>query len=130
MEAVKQFFKQAVGVVSRVPDLVTTDGQTSYPRARREMMSSNGLHPKNKYLNNRLEQDHQGIKQRSYPIHDLGSFASASCFCCAFEEVRQFFGLRTNIKHPLSLADHRRLFCQRRDAWQATALMASPRATW
>jgi putative transposase len=37
MEAAKQFFKQAVGVVGHVPDQVTTDGHMSYPRAIREM---------------------------------------------------------------------------------------------
>jgi transposase-like protein len=55
MEAAKQFFQQAVGVVGHVPDQVTTDGHTSYPRAIRETMSSNVQHRTNKYLNNRLK---------------------------------------------------------------------------
>jgi transposase-like protein len=49
MEAAKQFFQQAVGVVGHVPDQVTTDGHTSYPRAIRETMSSNVQHRTNKY---------------------------------------------------------------------------------
>jgi transposase-like protein len=78
MEAAKQFFKQAVGVVGHVPDQVTTDGHTSYPRAIRETMSSNVQHRTNTYLNNRLEQDHRGIKQRSYPMRGFGNARSSS----------------------------------------------------
>jgi putative transposase len=61
MEAAKQFFKQAVGVVGHVPDQVTTDGHMPYSRAIRETLSSNVEHRTNKYLNTRLEQDHRGI---------------------------------------------------------------------
>jgi putative transposase len=78
MEAAKEFFKQAVGVIGHVPDQVTTDGHTSYPRAIRETMSSNVQHRTNTYLNNRLEQDHRGIKQRSYPMRGFGNFESAA----------------------------------------------------
>ena len=64
MEAAQRFFQQAVAVVGTVPDQVTTDGHTSYPRAIHETMCSNVQHRTSKYLNNRLEQDHRGIKQR------------------------------------------------------------------
>jgi putative transposase len=64
MEAAQQLFKLAVAVVGHVPDQVTTDGHASYPRAIAETMGSDILHRKKKYLNNRLEQDHRGIKQR------------------------------------------------------------------
>ncbi|GHO71953.1 hypothetical protein KSC_108450 [Ktedonobacter sp. SOSP1-52] len=55
MEAVQRFFKQAVATVGHVPDQVTTDGHSSYPRAIREAMGSNVTHRTSKYLNNRLE---------------------------------------------------------------------------
>ena len=64
MEAAQRFFKHAVDVVGHAPEQVTTDGHTSYPRAIRETMGNNVQHRTNKYLNNRLEQDHRGIKQR------------------------------------------------------------------
>jgi putative transposase len=76
MEAAQQFLKRAIAVVGHVPDQVTTDGHTSYPRAIHEIMGSDILHRKNKYLNNRLGQDHRGIKQRYYP-------------CAALEQLRQ-----------------------------------------
>ena len=86
MEAAKCFFKRALAVVGHAPEWVTTDGHTSYPRAMRETLGAQVQHRTNKYLNNRLEQDHRGVKQRYYPMHGFGSFDSATRFCCAFDE--------------------------------------------
>lgn len=55
-------------MVGPIPDQVTTDGHRSYPRAIRETMGNRVQHRTNRYLNNRLEQDHRGIKQRYYPM--------------------------------------------------------------
>jgi putative transposase len=62
-----------------------TDGHDSYPRAIRETLGSEVIHRCNRYLNNRLEQDHRGIKQRYYPRRGFGSVASAARFCRAFD---------------------------------------------
>ena len=83
MEAAKQFFEQALTVVGHAPASVTTDGHHSYPRAVRETLGNEVVHRTNVYLNNRIEQDHRGIKQRYYPMHGFGSFASAARFCRA-----------------------------------------------
>jgi putative transposase len=91
MEAAKCFFKQATDVVDHRPERVTTDGHDTYPRAIREILGSDVLHRTNRYLNNRLEQDHSGVKQRYYPMRGFGSVATAAHFCRAFDEVRQFF---------------------------------------
>jgi putative transposase len=92
MKAARRFFKQAVDVVGHSPERVTTDGHDSYPRAIRETLGCDVLHRTNRYLNNRLEQDHRGIKQRYYPMCGFASVASTERFCRAFDEVRQFFG--------------------------------------
>ncbi|GHO87637.1 hypothetical protein KSZ_56430 [Dictyobacter formicarum] len=113
MEAAKRFFKQAVVVVGHAPDQVTTDGHTSYPRAIRETMNGLVQHRTNKYLNNRLEQDHRAIKQRYYPMHGFGTFTSAARFCCAFDELRNYFRLRSTMGEPISLPEQRRVFLQR-----------------
>jgi putative transposase len=125
MEAAKQFFKQAVGVVGHVPDQVTTDGHTSYPRAIRETMSSNVEHRTNKYLNNRLEQDHRGIKQRYYPMRGFGNLDSAARFCCAFDELRNYFRSRHTMDEPVSLPEQRQAFLQRLAALKALIQAAS-----
>jgi putative transposase len=124
MEAVKRFFKQAVDVVGHVPERVTTDGHDSYPRAICETLGSNVLHRTNRYLNNRLEQDHRGIKQRYYPMRGFGSVASASHFCRAFDEVRQFFRVRITMKQRVSLAQQSEVFHQRLEALSAMVLVA------
>jgi transposase-like protein len=49
-------------------------------------MGSDVQHPTSKYLNNRLEQDHRGIKQRYYPMRGFGTIEAPARFCCAFDE--------------------------------------------
>jgi putative transposase len=124
MEAAKCFFRQAVDVVGHAPERVTTDGHDSYPRAIRETLGSHVLHRTNTYLNNRLEQDHRGIKQRYYPMRGFGSVASASRFCLAFDEVRQFFRVRTTMKQQVSLAQQREAFRHRLEALKAMVQVA------
>ncbi len=124
MEAARRFFKQAVDVVGHAPERVTTDGHDSYPRAIRETLGSDVLHRTNHYLNNRLEQDHRGIKQRYYPMRGFGSVTEASRFCRAFDEARQFFRVRTTMKQHVSLVQQRELFRQRLDALKALVQVA------
>jgi transposase-like protein len=116
MDAAKQFFKEALAVVGQAPDSVTTDGHRSYPRAVRETLGNAVVHRTNVYLNNRIEQDHRGIKQRSYPMRGFGSFASAARFCRAFDAVRQYFQVRVIREQKVSLAQKREMFRQQLDA--------------
>ena len=124
MEAAKRFFKQAVEVVGHAPEQVTTDGHDSSPRAIREILGGDVLYRTNRYLNNRLEQDHRGIKQRYYPMRGFGSVTSAARFCRAFDEMRQFFRVRTTMKQHVSLAEQRAGFRQRLDAFNAMVVIA------
>src|SRR5437762_2052566 len=64
MLAAKRFFKQAKEVTGCTPEKVTTDGHDAYPRAIRRVLGRKMEHRTNRYLNNRLEQDHRGVKQR------------------------------------------------------------------
>ncbi|GHO64008.1 hypothetical protein KSC_029000 [Ktedonobacter sp. SOSP1-52] len=124
MEAAKRFFQQALEMVGHAPERVTSDGHDSYPRAIRETFGSTVTHRCNPSLNNRLEQDHRGIKQRYSPMRGFGNFSSAARFCRAFDEMRQFFRFRTTMKQHVSLADQRRLFCQRLDTLKAIVVIA------
>ncbi len=124
MDAAKRLFQQALDIAGQAPKRVTTDGHASYPRAIREMLGNDVLHRTNKYLNNRLEQDHRGIKQRYYPMLGFGNVASASRFCRAFDEVRQFFRVRTAMKQKVSLMHQRETFRQRLDDLKAMVLVA------
>ncbi len=124
MDAAKRFFQQVLQTVGHAPERVTTDGHTSYPRAIREILGSDVVHRTNHYLNNRLEQDHRGIKQRYYPMRGFGNFPSASRFCRAFDEVRQFFRVRSIMKQKISLVQQREMFRQRLEALKALVLVA------
>ncbi len=53
-----------IAVMGYRPDLVTTDGHSSYPRAIRTVLGKTVRHRISAYFNNRLEQDHRGIKGR------------------------------------------------------------------
>ena len=81
MEAAKAFFRSAKAVTGVTPARVTTDGHDSYPRAIRTELDKGVKHRTNQYLNNRIEQDHRGIKGRYGPMRGFKSQESASRFC-------------------------------------------------
>lgn len=124
MEAAKRFFKGAREVVGHKPEKVTTDGHNSYPRAIRRVLGRKVEHRTSRYLNNRMEQDHRSIKQRYYPMRGFGSFESASRFCSAFDEQRDYFRYRTKPKETIPLAEQRQIFWQRFGALQDLMLAA------
>ena len=91
MRAAKQFFKEALDISGATPDRVTTDKEVSYPRAIREELGKDVLHRTNQYLNNLIEQDHRGIKQRYGPMKGFKSLTSVSRFCRAHDELRNYY---------------------------------------
>src|SRR3954453_22991966 len=68
MAAAEAFFRSAKAVTGVTPDRVTTDGHDSYPRAIRSELGKGVRHRTSRYLNNRLEQDHRGLKGRYRPM--------------------------------------------------------------
>lgn len=65
-----------------------------------------------------------GVKQRYYPMRGFGSFDSASRFCQAYDEQRQYFRYRSKPKETIPLAEQRQMFRQRFGALQ-NMLMAA-----
>jgi putative transposase len=124
MDAAKRFFIQAKDVLGHKPTRVTTDGHDAYPRAIRRILGRKVVHRTSRYLNNRLEQDHRGIKQRYYPMRGFGKFDSASRFCRAFDEQRDYFRYRTKPTQTVPLSEQRRLFRERLRALQYLAMSA------
>ena len=107
LAAAEAFFRSAWTVTGVTPDRITTDGHNAYPRTIRHVFGDRVAHRTNRYLKNRLEQDHRGIKQRYRPMDGLKTFATAACFCHLFEEIRALF-------RPQSYHHHRLSFYQRR----------------
>src|SRR4051812_41112829 len=113
MAAAKAFFRSAKAVTSVTPDRVTTDGHDSYPRATRTERGRRVRHRPSRYLNNRLEQDHRGLKGRYRPMQGFKCPRSADRFCRGHDELRDFLRLRPRPHHHVP-ADRRRLLLLRR----------------
>ena len=88
MAAAQAFFRSAKSATGMTPDQVTTDGHGSYPRAIRSTLGRHVVHRTSAYKNNRLEQDHRGVKGRTRCIRGFKSFASAERFCRSYDELR------------------------------------------
>src|SRR4051812_49604420 len=119
MAAAKAFFRSAKSATGIVPGRVTTDGHGSYPRAIRSTLGRRVAHRTSAYKNNRLEQDHRGVKGRTRCMRGFKSFASAERFCRSYDELRDFLRPATRHNQPIS-ASRRRLLHLRR----ATAVLA------
>src|SRR3954454_748087 len=66
MVAAQAFFCSAKDVTGITPDQVATDGHRSYPRAICSTLRRRVMHRTSAYKNNnRLEQDHRGVKGRT-----------------------------------------------------------------
>ena len=111
--AARRFFRGLVDVAEARPLRVTTDRHPAYPRAVRWILGRKVVHRTTQYLNNFMEQDHRGVKQRYYPMRGFGSFVSAARFCTAFDELREYFRSRSRHGQHVSLAEQRRLFAVR-----------------
>src|ERR1700744_5885572 len=108
MAAAKAFFRSAKSVTGVTPARVTTDGHDSYPRAIRSTLGDGVKHRTSRHLNNRLEQDHRGVKGRYQPMRGFKCPRSADRFCRGYDELR-------NLLRPRS-RPHQQYFRQQRSA--------------
>ena len=111
--AARAFFRSACTVTGRIPARVTSDGHSSYPGAIKAELGETVRHRTNRYLNNPLEQDHRGIKQRIHTMGGFKSVESATRFCRVHEEVRNFLRPRSCRNEVISLAQRRLLYTAR-----------------
>ena len=108
LAAAKAFFRSARTITGVVLDRVTSNGHDAYPAAIRSELGEAVRHRTNAYVNNRVEQDHRGIKDRYRPMPGFKSVTSAGRFCRAFDEVRGILRVRSLHRQHVS-ADRRRL---------------------
>jgi putative transposase len=118
MAAARAFFRSAKSATGITPARVTTDGHDSYPRAIRTELGEAVRHRTNRYLNNRIEQDHRGIKGRYQPMRGFKSGASAARFC------RGTMNPRSN-RNQLVPASHRQLHILSRSLTALSILQAA-----
>jgi putative transposase len=122
--AAEAFFRSARAVTDVVPARVTTDGHGAYPGAIKTELGAEVTHRTNRYLNNHLEQDHRGIKQRTHPMCGFKDFVSAERFCRGYEEVRNFLRPRSRRNEAVSLAWQRALHVGRMRILMSTLAVA------
>jgi len=124
MAAARAFFRSAKAVTGIMPDRVTTDGHDSYPRAIRTELGKGVRHRTSRYLNNKLEQDHRGIKGRYRPMRGFKCPRSAARFSRAYDELRNF--LRPRSRHHQHVpADQRRVLLLRKTVTVLAVLQAA-----
>ena len=114
-----RFFARSLETVGHAPEKVTTDGHDAYPRAIREILGEGVAHRCSQYLNNRLEQDHRGIKGRYGPMRGFGTFQSAARFCTAHDELRDYFRYRIMLREVVPLGVQREQYRTRSAALRA-----------
>jgi transposase-like protein len=88
--AAKAFFRKAIKCQQRCPRTITLDGYAASHRAVRELKADGSL-PTNtklrssKYLNNLIEQDHRGVKQRIAVMLGFKRFRNAAITIAGIE---------------------------------------------
>jgi uncharacterized membrane protein YccC len=87
MAAAKAFFRSAKAATGVTPEWATTDGHDSYPRAIRSVPGRGVRHRTSRYPNDRLEQDHRGIKGRYRPMRSFKCPRSDARFCRSHDEL-------------------------------------------
>ena len=113
MKAARAFFRSAKSVTGITPDRVTTDGLDSYPLAIRSELGQGVRHRTSRYLNNRLEQDHRGVKGRYRPMRGFKCPGSAARFCRGHDELRNFLRSRSCHRQHIPAARRRlQLLCR------------------
>ena len=93
--------------------LIAEDGHNSYPRAIRSTLGRNVRHRTSVYLNNRLEQDHRGIKGRIRCMRGFKEHEAADRFCREYDELRNFLRSRSRHNQYVPASRRRRHFLQR-----------------
>ena len=100
--AAKAFFRKAVRGQQRAPQTITLDGCAASHRAVRELKADGSLPSDtklrlSKYLNNLIEQDHRGVKQRIAVMLGFKSFRHAAITIAGIELMHRIrkgqFGL-------------------------------------
>jgi putative transposase len=127
LTAAKAFFRSAKAVTGVTPDRVTTDGHDAYPRAIRTELGKHVRHRMSRYRNNRLEQDHRGIKSRCRPMLGLKSTGAAVRFCHGHYELRNSLRCRSRMRQHIPAAALRRRHIRRR--WPKLAELMAQKLT-
>jgi hypothetical protein len=85
----------------------TSDSHDVYPGTITAALGAAVRYRTNRHLNNHLEQDHSGSKQRIRPMGGFKSVESATRFCRVHDEVGNFLRPRSRRNEGVFLAQRR-----------------------
>ncbi len=105
--------RQVLELAEEPPELIVTDGLTSYPRAIYEELWTDVKHERRGCQVNPVEPSHRPVKAIYYPTLGFGAFDSGKRFCEAFDELHQYFRPRQRMTEHVCLSEQRRTFRQR-----------------
>jgi len=88
--------------------MISTDKEPALYSATENTFGDYTHHRNNKFMNNRLEQDHRCLESRIDVMKGIKNIFNAPIFCNAFEETRPFF--RMNNK---TIGEKRKTFSPR-----------------
>ena len=111
--AARRFLRRLIDCAGQKPLRMTTDKHHAYTKAIRWIVGRKVLHRHNQYLNNRMEQNHRPIKQRYYPMLGFAKFESASRFCTAFDELRNYLRVPALDGKQASASQRKEIFTDR-----------------
>ena len=97
-KAAEAFFVQAAKTTGVYPEQITTDKEPALYSAIENVFGDYTTHRDNKFMNNKIEQDHRGIKSRTGPMKGFKNIFCALRFCAVFEEIRQFFRKKKQVR--------------------------------
>jgi putative transposase len=112
-DAARRFLRRLIDAQGHKPLRLTTDKHPAYTKAIRWIVGRKVQHRRNQYLNNWMEQHHRLIKQRYYPMLGFGRFESASRFCTAFNELRNYLRVTDSNHDRITAAEKRTVFSAR-----------------
>jgi len=90
-KATDKFFKQALEVTEVTPEQITTDKEHALYQSITDNFPESTKHRDSKFMNNRIEQNHRGIKSRYKVMKCFKDPFCALIFCTVFEEIQQLF---------------------------------------
>ena len=116
--ACEAFLKQAKEMAGGSPERVVSDGWKGYPGAIAKILGPHVKHEATtdedvwQYANNRIEQDHRGVKGRTRVMVGMkgNGASSAKRVLRGIEEARQHFRIRVRFREKVPAPERRRRY--------------------
>ncbi len=109
----RRFLRRLLDATDHRPLRLTTDKHPAYVKAIRWIVGRKALRQTSQYLNNLTEQSHRPIKQRYYPILGFKNFESASRFCMAYDELRNYLRIKPSATSAVKSSERKEIFRRR-----------------